>query len=61
MGAKPLVVSQRQVAAVMKGAAQAGVHVEVRIENGVVRFVPCEPEAAKPKAPQSDTGRRPFF
>lgn len=56
-----LLVTQKQVAAVMKGAAQAGVQVEVRIENGIVRFIPCEPEKATLKPVGVDKGRRPYF
>lgn len=58
MSGKPLLVTQKQVAAVLKGAAQAGVHVEVRIENGVVRFVPCD----APKEPaRVDKPSRGYF
>ena len=42
MGAKPLIISQRQVTAILKGAAAAGVFYEMRIEGETVRFVPCE-------------------
>lgn len=56
-----LLVTQKQVAAVMKGAAQAGVHVEVRIEIGVVRSIPCEPEAATPKPAGVENRKRGFL
>lgn len=42
MGARPLTITQRQVTAILKGAEKAGVHLEVRAESGVVRFVPVE-------------------
>lgn len=51
MGAKPLLISQRQVTAILKAAAAAGVAYEIRIEGDVVRFVPCpkpDREATEP-------------
>jgi len=41
MGAQPLSITQRQVTAILKGAAAAGVHLEIKAERGVVRFVPA--------------------
>ncbi|MEF2552024.1 hypothetical protein VQ042_11735 [Aurantimonas sp. A2-1-M11] len=52
MTGRPLKVTQKQVTAILKGAAAAGVNYEVRIENGVVRFVPCD---APQEPPQLDS------
>lgn len=57
MGAKPLIISQRQVTAILKGTAAAGVFYEVRIEGETVRFVPCERPTAGASASASRNKR----
>ncbi|WP_083593734.1 hypothetical protein [Aurantimonas sp. 22II-16-19i] len=57
MGAKPLSATQRQVTAILKGAAAAGVHVEIIAENGRVRFVPSdEPPKGSREVDKSEQG-----
>lgn len=41
MSGRSLLVTQKQVKTILKGAAEAGVHVEIVIKDGAVRFVPC--------------------
>lgn len=54
MTGKPLKVTQKQVTAILKGAKAAGVSLEIRIEDGVVRFVPCDALAES----GTETGRK---
>lgn len=42
MGARPLSITQRQVTAILKGAAAAGVRLEIKAERGVVKFTPAK-------------------
>jgi len=41
MGGRPLLITQKQVKTILKGAAEAGVHMEIVVRDGAVHFVPC--------------------
>lgn len=56
MGARPLSITQRQVTAILKGAAAAGVLLEIKAEKGVVRFLPTDRPAAKPSVDKAPKG-----
>ncbi|WP_416356357.1 hypothetical protein ACLNGM_20340 [Aureimonas phyllosphaerae] len=61
MGAKPLVVTQRQVTAVLKAAAALGVQMEIRIEGDAVRFIPLAAEVEPGEQKDRAKGKRPYF
>lgn len=58
MGAKPLVVTQRQVTAVLKAAAALGVQMEIRIEGDAVRFIPLAAEEEGEQLKRTRKGKR---
>lgn len=61
MGAKPLAATQRQVAAILRGAKAAGVTLEIIAEKDRVRFLPAGPgETPKPKT-EVDTGEQGYL
>lgn len=61
MGAKPLAATQRQVAAILRGAKAAGVTLEIIAEKDRVRFMPAAPsDAARPKT-EVDTGEQGYL
>lgn len=45
MGARALSITQRQVTAILKGAAAAGVRFEIKAEKGVVKFIEAKDAA----------------
>lgn len=42
MGSRPALIRQRDVKRIVKGYADAGVVVEMKVENGVARFIPVD-------------------
>ena len=55
MGAKPLAATQRQVAAILRGAKAAGVTLEIIAEKGRVRFLPAEAGSGTRPTDEVDT------
>jgi hypothetical protein len=53
MTGKPLAVTQKQITAILKGAAKAGVELRIKAREGEVVFVPKkdEVEPEPPKKP----------
>lgn len=56
MGAKPLAATQRQVAAILRGAKAAGVTLEIIAEKDRVRFLPAAPSVSPRSNTEVDTG-----
>lgn len=54
MSGRPLSITQRQVEALCKGAAKAGMRPEININGTVIRLVPNDPQA-KPIDEDDDT------
>ncbi|WP_277022969.1 hypothetical protein [Aurantimonas coralicida] len=61
MGAKPLAATQRQVAAILRGAKAAGVTLEIIAEKDRVRFLPAAPAAGSKAKTEVDTGEQGYL
>jgi len=51
MTGKPLAITQKQVTAILKGAAKAGVNLKIKAREGEVVFVKEDDEAVEKKPP----------
>ena len=57
---KPLAVTQKQITAILKGAARAGVKLEIKAVNGAVYFnVIDDQKSLRPR--RIDRGKRPIL
>jgi hypothetical protein len=54
MTAKPLAITQRQVVAILKGAAKAGVRLRIKAREGEVIFITDEEDSSPAPPPKKE-------
>lgn len=54
MTAKPLAVSQKQIVAILKGAAKAGMRLRIKAREGEVIFIADEENGAPEQPPKKE-------
>lgn len=60
MTGKPLAVTQKQITAILKGAAKAGLHLKIKARDGEVIFI-TEEDDGSPSPEIQPTKKRPSF
>jgi hypothetical protein len=60
MTGKPLAVTQKQITAILKGAAKAGLHLKIKAREGEVVFITDE-ENGEPAPEIPPVKKRPSF